>query len=470
MRYSIVDYTTVQKNSDFRLDSEYYHPDFLYLEAKINNYNNQSFGSLVNEVRCGPFGSTVLCDTYSKTGVIVARPFNLINYSLERDNLVYIGEKECKEKKLKLYNEGDVFFSRVGDVRCGIVPKFENKITISPNIIAVKVDPLKINPYYATIFFNSVFGIPQIKRGLKVVAQPTIQTDLISKLRIVLLSNNFQGIIEKLFKQSLHTQDKAKTLYSQAEQMLLAELQLSSWKPVHHLSFVKNYSDTQSDGRIDAEYFQPMYEEVISEIYKYEKGYGVLGDLVKVSDRNFTPSDDVVYKYIELSNISTNGNITGFTEALGRDLPTRARQIVNKGDVIISSIEGSLESIALINGPLNNALCSTGFYVVNSKVINSETLLVFLKSIAGQLQLKKGCSGTILTAISKDELSHVVIPKIGLEAQMRIKEKIDEMYRTREISTTLLDIAKRGVELAIEQDEESAEVWITGRLKDISEL
>ena len=126
-----------------------------------------------------------MCDTYLENGVVVARPFNLINYSLERENLVYIDEKDCLKKNLKLYQKEDIFFSRVGDVRCGIVPEFDKKITISPNIIAVKVNKEKINPYYATIFFNSKYGFPQITRGLKVVAQPTIQTNLISKLKIV---------------------------------------------------------------------------------------------------------------------------------------------------------------------------------------------------------------------------------------------------------------------------------------------
>jgi hypothetical protein len=45
---------------------------------------------------------------------------------------------------------------------------------------------------------------------------------------------------------------------------------------------------------------------------------------------------------------SSNGEINGYVENFGSDLPSRARCKVQKGDVIISSIEGSLESIALI--------------------------------------------------------------------------------------------------------------------------
>ena len=147
-------------------------------------------------------------------------------------------------------------------------------------------------------------------------------------------------------------------------------------------------------------------------------------------------------------------------EEIGKELPTRARRKVSTGDVIVSSIEGSLSSIALITKEYNNVLCSTGFYVINSESYNSETLLCLLKSIAGQMQLKKGCTGTILTAINKDEFSRIILPQISDQTQETIKDKITSAYKNRTKSKQLLEIAKQGVEMAIEQDEETAEEWI----------
>ncbi len=149
----------------------------------------------------------------------------------------------------------------------------------------------------------------------------------------------------------------------------------------------------------------------------------------------------------------------------GLYLPTRARRKVTTGDVIVSSIEGSLSSIALIESEYNQALCSTGFHVIKSEELNSETLLVLLKSIVGQLQLKKGCSGTILTAISKDEFSKIVLPKIEEEKQTQIQEKITESFTLRKQSKHLLECAKRAVEIAIEQDEETAVDWLENNTK-----
>ena len=134
--------------------------------------------------------------------------------------------------------------------------------------------------------------------------------------------------------------------------------------------------------------------------------------------------------------------------------------------MIVSSIEGSLGSIALITEEYDNALCSTGFHVVESDVLNSETLLVLLKSSIGQLQLKKGCSGTILTAINKEEFSKIAVPKIRAEKQTEIQQKVLESFSLRDQAKHLLEHAKRAVEIAIEQDEQAAIDW----LESISQL
>ena len=123
-------------------------------------------------------------------------------------------------------------------------------------------------------------------------------------------------------------------------------------------------------------------------------------------------------------------------------------------------LEGSLESIAMIDDEHDGALCSTGFHVVNSQRFNSETLLVLLKSVVGQMQLKKGCSGTILTAINKEELRKIVLPIVSGETQAEIRSKVKEASELRRQSRELLERAKRAVEIAIEEGEAVAMAWL----------
>ncbi len=182
----------------------------------------------------------------------------------------------------------------------------------------------------------------------------------------------------------------------------------------------------------------------------------MLKSICNLKDNNYKPEDNKKYKYIELADIGKTGDIIGCTLAKGIELPTRARRIVKTDDVVISSIEGSLESCALISKEYNNALCSTGFYVINSKLINSETLLVLFKSEPMQNILKQNCTGTILTAINKTEFQNIPVPLIQSDLQKQVKEKISESFELKKQSELLLKTAKRAVEIAIEENEEKA--------------
>ena len=227
---------------------------------------------------------------------------------------------------------------------------------------------------------------------------------------------------------------------------------VTEWMPIPGLTFEKNYVDVRRAARIDADYFQPKYDDIVNAIKDYPGGWETLGNLVQLKDTIFKPASDTEYRYIELANIGANGEITGCTSARGQDLPSRARHLVRAGDVIVSSIEGSLESIALVTEEYDGALCSTGFHVISSDVLNSETLFAFLRSRAGHLQLKKGCSGTILTAISKSEFRKVVLPKITAEKQAEIQQQVAEAVNLRRQSNALIERSTQAVDITIVLD------------------
>lgn len=78
-------------------------------------------------------------------------------------------------------------------------------------------------------------------------------------------------------------------------------------------------------------------------------------------------------------------------------------------------------------------------------------MLVLFKSAFFQDYLKKFPSGTILTAISKDELLNILIPKIDSTTQEQIASKIQKSFALRKVAKDLLESAKSKVEHAIEQ-------------------
>ncbi len=195
---------------------------------------------------------------------------------------------------------------------------------------------------------------------------------------------------------------------------------------------------------------------------------GTIGTLCNIYDKIYTPETSKYYQYIELANIGNSGEINGVKSVLGEELPSRARRLVKSGDVVVSSIEGSLESCAIITEEYDKALCSTGFYVIDSDNYNSETLLVLLKSSAIQSLLKRGCSGTILTNITKDEFLNIPLPFVDKTIQMEVKSKIQETYALRNKSKQLLEYAKQAVEMAIDVNEKGATEWLNSKISELT--
>jgi hypothetical protein len=104
----------------------------------------------------------------------------------------------------------------------------------------------------------------------------------LKEIQVFIPSNKLQSLIESIIKKSFDGTSKSKTFYNQAQALLLFELGLSSWQPKHQLSFIKNYSDTNKAERIDAEYFQPKYDEIVKAIKSYSGGWNTLGNITSI--------------------------------------------------------------------------------------------------------------------------------------------------------------------------------------------
>lgn len=458
---SVLNFSEILKdNFDlFRLEAEYFQKEYLIVENKF--YSSNSIQSVGAKISCGPFGSNLLDTLYKENGVLVVRPFNLKNCKVENENLVYIDKEDLEKNNLKIFNEWTLLFSRVGDIKVGVLNKKE--ATISPNIIAAQLNN-DVLAMFLCVFYHTYYGFKQIQRQLKVAAQPTISTEIIGKLKFPNVTFYFQKQISELLEKSFDLDSTSQSLYTEAEDLLLNELGLQDFKPSQDSVNVKSFKDSfGSSGRLDAEYYQLKYEDYINLIKKHPNGFESIDKACNLKDKNYNPETDFIYKYIELSNIGNSGEITGYTEEYGKKLPSRARRKVNTNDVIISSVEGSLQSCAVVTEQFNNALCSTGFYVINSEIINPQTLLVLFKTDLLQNILKQNCSGTILTAISKSDFQSIVIPLIKTSTQDQISDLIRESFQLRAESEHLLEVAKSAVEIAIEENEEKAMDYINSQ-------
>ena len=370
-------------------------------------------------------------------------------------------------RNVKRLSKGEIVITKVGTPCYASIVHDLDEVALSRTVLGLK-SIRGIDPYYLVAFLRSKYGFIQLLRERELTIQLQLTLDRVNNVLIFKPKDvQLENLIAHCFSLYGDTNKHSALLYEEAQTLLLSELGLADWQPDHQAESVRNFSEVWGAGRMDAEYYQPKYDDIVNAVKACPGGWDALGNTVRLKDGNFKPDAASEYQYIELANITGNGEIADCTVGLGADLPSRARRKVSAGDVIVSSIEGSLDSIALIGKEYDGALCSTGFHVISSQAFNPETLLVLLKSAAGQLQLKKGCSGTILTAINKDELGKVVLPLVTDETQAEIQQKIAESTALRRQSRRLLESAKGAVEIAIERDEATAMAWLEGERADI---
>lgn len=334
--------------------------------------------------------------------------------------------------------------------RSAIVPK-DYDYAFASYLFRVRPNRRYINSATLVAFLNSKYGRLEIEKYSMVGNQANFSPAKFREISIPVFSNSLNDEVEDITYRAFHKLEMSEHLYSEAANEMLDCLNLNDFTASSNPCNVKTLKESFIEtGRLDAEYYQPKYDDILHHIQAYKNGSKDLGKICEIKDANFTPLGNVTYKYVELANIGKYGNITDCSQQKGEFLPSRARRIISKNDVIISSLEGSLDSCALVEEDYDGALCSTGFYVLKSNVLNPETLLVMIKSPLINELMRKGCSGTILTAIGRQELERIPIPLIQQEIQEDIAKHVQNSIALRKESIRLLEDAKLTVEDAIQ--------------------
>jgi len=101
-------------------------------------------------------------------------------------------------------------------------------------------------------------------------------------------------------------------------------------------------------------------------------------DIVKINER--TINKDFRFPEIEYIDIDSvdNGIINNKQHFQLNDAPSRAKRIIRKNDIIISTVRPNLKHFAFIKEAKPNTIVSTGFAVISCKKVNSKFLYYYL--------------------------------------------------------------------------------------------
>lgn len=464
MQFSLIKYGNLERTK--RLDSEYYSPSYLHLIEILNNKVTVS----ISEVCKVSDGNHMSISSYfqESPGIPYFRGQDInTDFFLENARPIYIPEEFYEQNFMKrsFFRPGDVLLSIVGTI--GSISLVTNQIQKSTGSCKIAIlRPHKIYSEYLATFLMCSYGKQQVKRNIRGAVQTGLILEDMDQIQIWLAPEEFQKKISEKIQTSLEKNRKSKVLYNQAQTLLLAELGLLDWKPKHYLNFIKNYSDTQQAGRFDAEYFQPKYDEIVAAIKNYSVGWDKLENKFKLNKKGFKIDENKEYKYLEIGSINTSSGEIETQNILGKELPANAKILLSKDDLLVSKVRTYRGAVAIIE---QDDLVGSGAFTVLRETgeIKKETLFVLLKSLPYLEFSLKFNSGTSYPVIGDDDILNYPLPLIKDSIQGQIQQKITEAFNLRKQSKYLLEYAKKAVEMAVENDEETAMKWLESQIDSI---
>ena len=135
------------------------------------------------------------------------------------------------------------------------------------------------------------------------------------------------------------------------------------------------------------------------------------------------------FDYIEIGSVEYGKGITQVEHLKFKDAPSRARRIVRKGDIIVSTVRTYLRAIANVQDSDHMQIASTGFVVIRAKAINHEYLRYSILSESFIGMVEAYSTGISYPAINSSVVVGFKIPIPNSQKQKEIAIFLNDKSR-----------------------------------------
>jgi len=470
-------------NENFRIDSDFFKKEFIIDEKNIKTNKWDYLGNLSKSII--NFGAYSLCNQidFLEEGVPYLNVADIKEDVINWEN----AKKISKDLSVGLLHKSlakheQVLLTIAGTIGNAAVAYKLPMHTNSNQAIANITTKEELNPFYLSVYLNSKYGKSQTRKLTISSVQPNLLLTQVKRIKVPILPIDFQQEIEKSVKVAHSKREQSQTLYCQAEELLLETIGLEP-------GFLQDYKDCQdkenlvnlenlnkilvqtktqtktqtnyniktfkesflTTGRLDAEYYQPKYEEMIKHIGKFETE--IVKNIVKIK-KSIEPGSDAYQNegipFIRVANVSK----FGITDT---DIYLDKKKYGNLGlqpqkDTILLSKDGSVGIAYKIEQNLDVITSGALLHLtVTNKDFLPDYLTLVLNSEVVKMQAERDAGGSIIQHWKPSEIEQVIIPKLSMEIQQQISALIQESFALRKESKRLLVEAKAMVEREIEK-------------------
>lgn len=164
-----------------------------------------------------------------------------------------------------------------------------------------------------------------------------------------------------------------------------------------------------------------------------------IGDVTGKADQRI-PEATETFIYLDIGSISRDAKeVVSPAEILGKNAPSRARQVVKTDDVLVSMTRPNLNAVAMVPRALNDAIASTGFDVLRSTGVESRWIFSAVRSPDFVQAMSELVQGALYPAVRPRDIRGHEIPLPPLAEQKRIADKLDALLARVDAARARLD-------------------------------
>ena len=152
--------------------------------------------------------------------------------------------------------------------------------------------------------------------------------------------------------------------------------------------------------------------------------------------------DDI--SYIDIGSINNNNNsIETYNNFKIKNAPSRAKRILNHGDILFSTVRPNLKNIAIFDMYTENtAIGSTGFCIirVNESLVNNKYIFNVVKNKRLTGYLVKIAEGASYPAVKDSDIKSIKISIPPLSLQNEFAQKVQIIEKQKELLEESLEL------------------------------
>jgi len=459
-----------------RIDAEYYQPAYLALASRLEKCHSRTLKQLKGTLDGSAFYPSI-ADLYTSAGIPFLRIDDIRNGFVQaRSDTVFLPQEVLDQNSstIALCAPGDIVVAKGGNTvgRVGMLTLDYPRYALCRDLIVIRTSSLQTNRYFLLAYLLSPSGQSVMIRTASQTGQPHLTITSIRNLSIPHLNEklglHFEAALTALYSLLRSSDERLR----QAEQLLLSELGLQNWKPSHTLAYVRNHSQATGARRMDAEHFQPKYDDLLSIVRANAKCCKQVRSFQAFNARGSQPtyletgtlrvinSRHILEQHLDYDNFE-------HTEAECWDSQAEAR--VLKNDILIYTTGAN---VGRANVYLDNEKALASNHVNILRVRDEDQIYVgfVLNSMVGRLQTRKLISGSAQAELYPNDMEHFLVPFITPQKQQQISALVQQSHVEERQASTLLSTAKRAIQIAIEEDETKAMDFLSKALSEISHL